>query len=40
LEEAVKLGTAAGPACPEDRQKTAPTKLWAAFVVWGVGTTK
>jgi hypothetical protein len=37
LEEAAKLGSAAAPAGPDERPKAAPTKLWAAFVLSGVG---
>jgi CHAT domain-containing protein len=40
LEAAARLGSAATPAKPDDKPKTAPTKLWAAFVLSGVGTAK
>jgi CHAT domain-containing protein/tetratricopeptide (TPR) repeat protein len=36
LEAAAKLGSATG-AKPDEKPKTAPTKLWAAFVLSGVG---
>jgi CHAT domain-containing protein/Tfp pilus assembly protein PilF len=36
LEEAAKLGSAP-PTKPEEKPKTTPTKLWAAFVLSGVG---
>jgi CHAT domain-containing protein len=39
LEAAAKLGSAA-PLKPDEKAKTAPTKLWAAFVLSGVGTAK
>jgi CHAT domain-containing protein len=37
LEEAAKLGPAAAPVKPDERRKVADTKLWAAFVLSGVG---
>jgi CHAT domain-containing protein len=40
LEAAAKLGSAATPGKPDEKPKTAPTKLWAAFVLSGVGTAK
>jgi hypothetical protein len=40
LEAAAKLGSAATPAKPDEKAKTAPAKLWAAFVLSGVGTAK
>jgi CHAT domain-containing protein len=36
LEEAAKLGSAA-TAKPDEKPKTTPTKLWAAFVLSGTG---
>jgi CHAT domain-containing protein len=37
LEEAAKLGPAAAPVKPDEQRKVADTKLWAAFVLSGVG---
>jgi CHAT domain-containing protein len=37
LETAAKLGSAATTK-PDEKPKTTPTKLWAAFVLSGVGT--
>jgi CHAT domain-containing protein/Tfp pilus assembly protein PilF len=40
LEAAAKLGSAAAPLKPDEKAKTAPAKLWAAFVLSGAGTAK
>jgi CHAT domain-containing protein/tetratricopeptide (TPR) repeat protein len=40
LEAAAKLGSAVSPVKPDEKAKTSPTKLWAAFVLSGVGTAK
>jgi CHAT domain-containing protein len=37
LEAAAKLGSAATPGKPDEKAKTSPTKLWAAFVLSGMG---